>query len=168
MTLAKSDDECFRDLTQQSFIGSALFEKTFEEGMSLVDETAKYLDGPGRQEARALPRKIAVLYAGESMRVTTRLMQAASWLLVQRAVHDGDMDAQDAAGDRYRLGSREICLGAAGEGCELLPARLQDLLGRSDNLYRRIARLDEVLFRSGALNPGVKAQFERLERAFGS
>jgi len=166
MTLPKSDDEA--DLTQQSFIGSALFERTFEEGMSLVDETAKYLDGPGRQEARDLPRKIAVLYAGESMRVTTRLMQAASWLLVQRAVHDGDMDAEDAAGERYRLGSRDICLGVAGEGSELLPPRLQDLLGRSDNLYRRIARLDEVLFRTNARQSGVKAQFERLERAFGN
>jgi regulator of CtrA degradation len=166
MTLAQSDDVA--GLTQQTFIGSALFEKTFEEGMSLVDETAKYLDGRGRVESRELPRKIAVLYAGESMRVTTRLMQAASWLLVQRAVHDGDMDASDAAGDRYRLGSREICLGAGGEGTELLPAKLQDLLGRSDNLYRRIARLDDVLFRGGEHAPGVKAHFEKLERAFGS
>jgi len=167
MTLAQSDDEGLRDLTPQSFIGSALFEKTFEEGMALVDETAKYLDGRGRQEARDLPRKIAMLYAGESMRVTTRLMQAASWLLVQRAVHDGDMEAEDAAGDRYRLGSREICLGGGGEGIEHLPATLQDLLGRSDNLYRRIARLDDVLFRGGESAPGVKAHFDKLERAFG-
>lgn len=168
MTLVQSDDDGVAGLTQQSFIGSALFEKTFEEGMSLVDETAKYLDGNGREESRALPRKIAMLYAGESMRVTTRLMQAASWLLVQRAVHDGDMDASDAAGERYRLGSREICLGGGAEGTDLLPAKLRDLLGRSDNLYRRIARLDEVLFRGGATPPGVKAQFEKLERAFGN
>ena len=167
MTLAQSDDEGLGDLTPQSFIGSALFEKTFEEGMALVDETAKYLDGRGREEARDLPRKIAMLYAGESMRVTTRLMQAASWLLVQRAVHDGDMEAEDAAGDRYRLGSREICLGSGGEGIELLPATLQDLLGRSDNLYRRIARLDDVLFRGGESAPGVQAHFDKLERAFG-
>src|ERR1700761_4162438 len=113
MTLAQSDDEGLRDLTQQTFTGSALFERTFEEGMSLVEETARYLDGKGRAESKDLPRKIAMLYAGESMRVTTRLMQAASWLLVQRAVHDGDMDASDAAGERYRLGSREICLGGS-------------------------------------------------------
>ena len=167
MTLAQSDDEGLRDLTPQSFIGSALFEKTFEEGMALVDETAKYLDGRGREESRDLPRKIAMLYAGESMRVTTRLMQAASWLLVQRAVHDGDMEAEDAAGDRYRLGSREICLGGGGEGIEHLPATLRDLLGRSDNLYRRVARLDDVLFRGGEVAPGVQAHFDKLERAFG-
>jgi regulator of CtrA degradation len=164
----QSEDESLNGLTPQDFIGSALFEKTFEEGMALVEETAKYLDGKGRDESKDLPRKIAMLYAGESMRVTTRLMQAASWLLVQRAVHDGDMDASDAAGDRYRLGSKEICLGGGTDGTDQLPAKLQDLLGRSDNLYRRIARLDDVLFRGGAQAPGVQAHFDKLEQAFGA
>jgi len=168
MTLVPSDEEGLGKLTPQDFIGSALFEKTFEEGMSLVEETAKYLDGPGREQSRDLPRKIAILYAGESMRVTTRLMQAASWLLVQRAVHEGDMDAADAAGDRYRLGSREICLGGTSEAIDQLPVKLQDLLWRSDNLYRRIARLDDVLFRGGGTGTDVKTQFEQLEKAFGS
>ncbi len=119
-------------MTLQKFTGSALFERTFKEGMALVEETARYLDGRGREESRDLPRKAAMLYAGESMRVTTRLMQAASWLLVQRAVHDGDMEAADASSDRYRLGSKEICFGAASEGVDMLPAMLQDLLLRSD------------------------------------
>ena len=67
-------------------------------------------------------------------------MQAASWLLVQRAVHDGDMEPDQAASSRYRLGSKEICLGAPSEhGVDLLPEALRDLLARSDNLYRRIA-----------------------------
>src|SRR5471032_3446799 len=112
----------------ESFTDSAMFDRTFDEGMALVEETARYLDGKGREEARILPRKIAMLYAGESMRVTTRLMQAASWLLVQRAVHDGDMPAEDATNERYRLGSKDICLGGGGDGVELLPSKLRDLL----------------------------------------
>lgn len=165
--MASHDDESLRDLTLQSFTGSALFQRTFDEGMSLVEETARYLDGPGREEQRNLPRKAAMLYAGESMRVTTRLMQAASWLLVQRAVHDGDMNPEDASSDRYRLGSKEICFGGGADGIELLPVTLQSLLSRSDNLYRRIARLDEVLFGAAALAPGARGQFAILERAFG-
>src|SRR5690242_19419193 len=139
-----------------SFTDSAMFDRTFDEGMALVEETARYLDGRGREEARALPRKASMLYAGESMRVTTRLMQAASWLLVQRAVRDGDMDAQQASGERYRLGSREICLGACAESTEMLPVALRDLLSRSDNLYRRIARLDEVLFNDAGPQSGAR------------
>jgi regulator of CtrA degradation len=160
-------DESLRDLTLQSFTGSALFQRTFDEGMSLVEETARYLDGPGREEQRNLPRKAAMLYAGESMRVTTRLMQAASWLLVQRAVHDGDMNPEDASNERYRLGSKEICLGGGADGVDLLPGMLQSLLSRSDNLYRRIARLDEVLFGAIGAPPGARGQFAILEQAFG-
>jgi regulator of CtrA degradation len=152
----------------QAFTDSVLFERTFDEGMALVEETARYLDGRGREEARVLPRKAAMLYAGESMRVTTRLMQAASWLLVQRAVRDGDMERDDAMNERYRLGSREICLGECAEDTAALPAELNDLLGRSDRLYRRIARLDDILF-GDQVAPvlGARAQIDALTQAFG-
>jgi len=149
-----------------SFTDSAMFDRTFDEGMALVEETARYLDGKGREEARALPRKAAMLYAGESMRVTTRLMQAASWLLVQRAVRDGDMARSDALHDRYRLGSREICLGACAEDTDPLPVQLRDLLDRSENLYRRIARLDDVLFGEGETPAGARGQLNTLAQAF--
>jgi regulator of CtrA degradation len=150
-----------------NFIDTAMFDRTFDEGMALVEETARYLDGKGREEARVLPRKAAMLYAGESMRVTTRLMQAASWLLVQRAVRDGDMDRSDALNDRYRLGSREICLGICAEETDELPVQLQDLLGRSDNLYRRIARLDDILFGEQPVAPaGARGQMDALAQAF--
>jgi len=168
MSLTDQDEDNLGHVTRQSFTGSVLFEKTFDEGMSLVEETARYLDGRGREESKDLPRKAALLYAGESMRVTTRLMQAASWLLVQRAVHEGEMEAEQAAGDRYRLGSKEICLGGREDGTDLLPKTLQDLLKRSDNLYRRIARLDDVLFRGGLPETGVQTQINRLEKAFGA
>jgi regulator of CtrA degradation len=169
MGLQTAEDDALRNVTLRNFTASALFERTFDEGMSLVEETAKYLDGKGRTESRDLPRKIAMLYAGESMRVTTRLMQAASWLLVQRAVHDGDMEPEDATSERYRLGSKDLCLGHGADGVELLPAKLRDLLERSDNLYRRIARLDDVLFTEGTGRAaGVKEHLNRLERAFGS
>jgi len=151
----------------QAFTDSIMFDKTFDEGMALVEETARYLDGKGREESRVLPRKAAMLYAGESMRVTTRLMQAASWLLVQRAVRDGDMARADALNDRYRLGSREICLGACAEDISALPDVLKDLLMRSDSLYRRIARLDDVLFGEGSVPPpGARAQIDALAQAF--
>ncbi|HKY17343.1 MAG TPA: DUF1465 family protein [Rhizomicrobium sp.] len=151
-----------------SFTDTAMFDRTFDEGMALVEETARYLDGKGREDARGLPRQAAMLYAGESMRVTTRLMQAASWLLVQRAVRDGDMERSDALNDRYRLGSREICLGQSPEDISPLPTELRDLLGRSDNLYRRIARLEDILFGEGQAPLGARAHIDTLAQAFGA
>jgi regulator of CtrA degradation len=166
MTPELQEEERVRTMSRQSFATSALFDRTFDEGMGLVEECARYLDGRGRDESRALSRKVALLYAGESMRVTTRLMQAASWLLIQRAVQEGDMTAEDAASERYRLGAREICLGRRGEGTDELPGKLLELLERSESLYRRIARFDDILF--GELPPpdGVQQHIAALHAAF--
>jgi regulator of CtrA degradation len=165
MSIAEFDEKSLHGITMKNFAGSALFERTFEEGMSLVEEAARYFDGRGRQEARSLPGQAAMLYSSESLRVTTRLMQAASWLLVQRAVLDGDMAAEDAASERYRLGSKEICCGGRVEDALSLPKGMQDLLARSESLYRRIARLEQVLSGTEKCG-GVRTQFARLEQAF--
>src|ERR1700754_5334925 len=93
----------------QDFARSELFQRTFQEGMDLVEETAGYLDGSGRQESKMLSRNAALAYASESMRLTTRLMQVASWLLVQGARREGDMAPTAACEDRYRLAAEEVC-----------------------------------------------------------
>src|SRR3569832_450621 len=72
------------------------FAELFRTGMPLVEETATYLDGPGRQESKKLARAAALAYATESMRLTTRLMQLASWLLLHRAVKEGEMSLAQA------------------------------------------------------------------------
>src|SRR6201996_8958407 len=118
------------------FARSELFDRTFKEGMDLVEETAAYLDGSGRQDSKLLSRSAALAYAGESMRLTTRLMQVASWLLVQRAVREGDMAAAEACQDRYRLA--EPVEDYAEDRADDLPGGLLGLLDRSARLYERV------------------------------
>jgi regulator of CtrA degradation len=158
-----SSDEFDRAI--RDFSASELFRRTFDDGMSMVEETASYLDGPGRDASKTLPRRVALAYAGESMRLTTRLMQVASWLLVQRAILDGEMTPSQAAQEKYRLGAREVCLAPSMEGAELLPARLQELLDRSAHLYDRVDRLDQMMYRQQPVR-GVSDQMDRLASAF--
>src|ERR1700753_3352054 len=75
---------------------AAAFGSLFREGRDLVEETAAYLDGAGRNEAKALERSVSLTYATESMRLTTRLMALASWLLLHRAVKEGEMTLTQA------------------------------------------------------------------------
>ncbi|MFN3521667.1 MAG: DUF1465 family protein [Phenylobacterium sp.] len=153
----------------QDFARSELFDRTFQEGMDLVEETAGYLDGAGRQESKLLSRNAALAYAAESMRLTTRLMQVASWLLVQRAVREGDMAPEAACEDRYRLAAEDICRRPA-ETAEDLPPSLLLLLDRSERLYERVRHLDRRMYveeaEEEAPNP-VLSQFDRLRSAFG-
>jgi len=152
----------------QDFARSELFQRTFQEGMDLVEETAGYLDGAGRQASKLLSRSAALAYAGESMRLTTRLMQVASWLLVQRAVREGDMAAAEACQERYRLAEPNEDF--AEDRADDLPGGLLGLLDRSARLYERVLHLDRRMYvaepADDAAHP-VLSQFERLEAHFG-
>jgi len=155
----------------RDFAASELFARTFDEGMTLVEETAAYLDGGGRADAKLLSRGAAYAYAGESMRLTTRLMQIASWLLVQRAVREGDMAPEGACDDRYRLGAEAVCTAEASPEANDLPMGLLELLERSGRLYERVLHLDKRMYREAAEDDvphsPVLAQFDRLKAAFG-
>jgi regulator of CtrA degradation len=151
------------------FARSELFDRTFQEGMDLVEETAAYLDGAGRQDSKLLSRSAALAYASESMRLTTRLMQVASWLLVQRAVREGDMAAEAALDASYRLGAEPDH--RAVELPDVLPSHLAALLDRSERLFERVRHLDARMYvdNTNAAEPPhpVLAQMERLKDAFG-
>jgi regulator of CtrA degradation len=152
----------------QDFARSELFERTFQEGMDLVEETAGYLDGSGRQESKSLSRNAALAYASESMRLTTRLMQVASWLLVQRAVREGDMAPDAACEDRYRLGAEEVCRNQDASS-EALPSGLLSLLERSERLYERVRHLDRRMYveADDDVPHPVLSQIDRLKTALG-
>ena len=165
----------------QDFARSALFDRTFQDGMALVEDTAAYLDGAGRQEARLLARGAALAYANLSMRLTTQLMQVASWLLVQRAVREGDMAAVEACDARYRLSTpvaEDLVADVEAEartivadevGGPALPMGLLGLLDRSRRLYERVAHLDTRMYCAPSAdadsNP-VMSQLDRLRAAF--
>jgi len=110
------------------FTSSEQFEKVFREGMSLVEETANYLDGPGRLDARVLERHGAIAYATESMRLTTRLMQLASWLLLQRAIGAGELTVEDASKENHRISLNDIGKGHDLAGAQDLPDALKALV----------------------------------------
>ena len=152
------------------FVQSELFAHTFREGMTLVEETANYLDGEGREASKELAREAALSYAGASMRLTTRLMQIASWLLVLRAVREGEMTLEEAKDDKYRLNEKSADNPSelAGDG---LPPRLIELIEDSGQLYARISRLDDGLFRdageSDVRTHDAVGQQQALLKAFG-
>ncbi|MHB2166844.1 protease adaptor protein RcdA [Alsobacter sp. R-9] len=128
-----------------TFVNSDAFRALFREGMGLVETTAAYLDGPGREESKSLPRMLALAYASESMRLTTRLMQLASWLLLQRAVAEGEMSPDEARRqkEKVRLAQQTPINGP--DAIEALPATLQDLIAQSLRLQARIKHLDDLM-----------------------
>ncbi len=151
---------------------SQTFSALFREGMALVEETAAYLDGAGRQDAKKLERSAALIYATESMRLTTRLMQLASWLLLHRAVNEGEMSLAQANKEKKKVKL------ASGDPVDertlkMLPERLANLIARSRHLQHKVLRIDSTIHAPVPDAPGVspidqhlgllKAAFERTD-----
>jgi regulator of CtrA degradation len=143
---------------------SDVFAALFRDGMALVEETASYLDGPGRQDSKKLERTAALAYATESMRLTTRLMQLASWLLLHRAVKEGEMSLAQANKEKAKV---KLSAGRPSDeqSVKLLPEKLQELIERSAKLEIKVRRLDATIH--APLAPDRPQQSNPVERQLG-
>ena len=158
------------------FQSSEKFDTVFKEGMALVERTASYLDGQGRKEAKGLTGGTSVLYATESMRLTTRLLDLASWLLIRRALKEGEITQDEAQTKRRRVKLQAFGRPAHVKGFAELPAGIRSLIEESFALHDRIIQLDRAMSvgRDPDLEPKerpgnpVALQMTMLERAFAS
>lgn len=156
----------------ERFAGSQQFDHVFREGMALVEATANYLEGPGRRDAKALTPVAAALYASESMRLTTRLLELASWLIIRRALKAREIGPEEARIKRRRLRLAAIGRPAHVKGFDDLPPRLRALIEMSFALHDRIVLIDrqlehpETTVAETPANP-VAEQVQRLHVAFG-
>ena len=79
------------------------------------------------------------------MRMTARLTQVIAWLMIQRAVQEGEVSREEAIEEKYRLDGHDVCGDTALIEDQPLPPRLTELLDRSLGLYERVARLDAMM-----------------------
>ncbi len=151
---------------------SQAFADVFRDGMALVEETASYLDGDGRQDSKKLERAASLAYATESMRLTTRLMQLASWLLLHRAVKEGEMSLAQANKEKTKV-KLATTDSHDPSNIEMLPMPLRELIDRAQKLQRKVRRLDATIHnqidvaRPPIANP-VEHQLGLLKAAFGA
>lgn len=151
--------------------GSESFKALFKEGMALVESSASYLDGPGRAQSKTLSRPAALAYATESMRLTTRLMQIASWLLLRRAVAEGEITPAQALSEKHRVRLSRQDLACDPALLAQLPEEFAQLCEKSLRLQSRVLHLDRAM--TAAREPEtalrdrpVEAQWARLRDAF--
>ncbi|MFN0264639.1 DUF1465 family protein [Tepidamorphus sp. 3E244] len=153
-------------------LSSEAFLSLFREGMSLLEETADYLDGPGRDDSRDLSRIGSLSYAAESMKLTTRLMQMASWLLLHRAVNEGEMTQKQAAREKSKVKLQDLGGEESSSGFDELPEALRELIARSVRLQDRIHNLDKQIYEptepaEARANP-LSDQLDMLSAALGA
>ncbi len=122
------------------------FKPLYNEGMGLVERAAEYLDGDGRAAAKELSRVGATLYAAESMRLTTRLMQVASWLLLQRAANSGEMTRDQVAAEKTKVRLDTASAQYDTPGWAEMPSDFRAIVDHSLRLQALVRRVDEELY----------------------
>ena len=157
----------------QKHAHSEAFKALFREGMTLVEEAASYLDGPGRAASKVLRRPAALAYATESMRMTTRLMQIASWLLLRRAVNEGELTPQQAQSERHRVRLTRQDMSCDATLLSELPGAFVELAERSLRLQSRVMHLDRSFGERNSapaalLENSMAEQLARVQAAFGT
>ena len=129
--------------------------------MLLADEARSYFDESGRLDAASLDPVARVRFSCESLKVTTRLLDALSWLLTRRAVDAGELAPADAQSPSRRIGSAPE---RDDEAFASMPERAQALIAASVDLHRRVEHLDRALDEE-AESP-ARAMQARLARSF--
>ena len=154
-------------------VASGGFDALYREGMTLIEDVASYLDGDGRGDSRILSREASFVYATESMRLTTRLMQLASWLLLQRAVNEGELTVESARTEKSKVKFSATPEQRGGPGFTELPERLRAYIAQGDRLFDRVQQFDR-LERGGiaevappSTQGSIGDQLARLRAAFG-
>lgn len=157
----------------EKYAFSEKFKLLFAEGMQLVEDSASFLDGPGRDAVKSLNRATSLLYGTESMRLTTRLMQLASWLLLQRAANEGEMTREQILEEKQKVKLENLPASSSDLDSHDLPKQFVELVEHSLKLQARIVRLDAELYSApqseapAEINP-VNDQIELISTAFGA
>jgi regulator of CtrA degradation len=99
------------------------------------------------------------------------LMQLASWLLLHRAVKEGEMTLAQASKEKSKV-RLAACEPGDAKSLILLPLKLQELIGRSVKLQTEVRRLDATMYAAPRVtipvaNP-VERQWGLLKAAFES
>jgi len=157
----------------ERFARSDRFKSLFGDGMSLVENSASYLDGSGREAAKSLPQSVALFYGAESMRLTTRLMQLASWLLLQRAANEGEMTREQLLDEKKKVVLEVSKAPTENESWDALPEDFRALVMQSISLQSRVHKIDSELYGERIIqdekaNNPINQQIELLSTAFGA
>ncbi len=121
------------------------FDRTYDEALQLARDARDYIAAKGQGERAGMSPDLRLAASCEEMRITARITQVMAWMLVQRAVHAGEMTRAEAAEEPNRLSGQSACLGEPVVPEAELPPRLSSLLQRSRSLYERVQRLDATL-----------------------
>jgi len=128
------------DLTARRMTSRAGFMPIYKEGFALLEEAAARLAEDAGLERRS--RREAIQYTLETCKLTTAAIRLAAWMMMQRAVVEGEVSAAAVAGDPERPTIDAVEL----PDPQLLPEALRPMVVRLHRFTARMQLMDGTLY----------------------
>ena len=146
-----------------SDISEPIVEALYCEALVLADEVRSAFDLPPVGEEIPQNDAVSLAHSVEGLRTTTRMMHILAWLLNQRAYFSGELSETQVRRHGELPEDRE----SDEEQVALLSDDIRDIIAQTEDMHRRIARLDQAWRDGFEVNvPAVRQLHGRLESAF--
>jgi regulator of CtrA degradation len=123
----------------------------------LLKETHNYLKWQAPLDIKYMSQEDIFKVCHEAMRVTTRISRIIGWLMLQKAILEGEVSLEDVFYEKTRILRGPSCLEASSENDFQIPYRLRELLKKSRSLYIQTMKLEEVSLK----NPPPPAEIKK-------
>jgi regulator of CtrA degradation len=122
----------------------ALLNQTLQEAQILLQATHEYIKWQAPIDVEDMGPRNTFRVSCEAMRVTIRMTQVITWLMLQKSILSGEVTKEEVLSEAYRVLRGKTCTESHTEEDLTIPSRLRELLLESRIFYFRILRLDEA------------------------
>jgi len=147
-------------MTHATNLSRPIVEALYTEALVLADEVRAVFARGTHEPEIGEDTMMRLALSTEGLKTTTRMMHVLAWLLNQRAFFSGELTHE-----QVRLhGTLPADRPSDEKALKVLEPATRDLIAESEQLHKRIARLDEA-WRSGfEMASPARAIHSRLER----
>jgi len=127
--------------------------RTYDETLQLLEEALDYSTHSWKEDIQGLAGADTMRLTGERMRLTARLSEIMAWLMIHKAVANGEVTVEQAQSAEYHLSADDVCVDDSQDKGPDFPVRLNGMLSHSRELYARVIKMDQMasrLFGNGA------------------
>ncbi|MDG1707117.1 MAG: DUF1465 family protein [Emcibacteraceae bacterium] len=139
-------------ISGDGLLKSDILEELYAEAMDLSSSIVEYLQSNKRESMVGLGVETMGFYTLECNRMTTGVMQAMSWCLMQKGVRSGEMTVEEASIKENRLTNNQLFEVPVGCDVAVFPELFANYSTRVRVLYEKIVRIDRLLYEAGVMD----------------
>lgn len=119
--------------------------KSYDEAINLTAFSRDYFNARGRLDKMKLSKEESIIYTLAMSTITTQLTSVLGWLLMCRAVQEGEVKMEDLRNEDFRMPEFELGVDDPSSCFANLQPPVSEILKKSSSLYNRVKRMEQSI-----------------------